>query len=72
MAAADCTTPHAGEDAAEALDRGVQPAPEPYPPHVRTLAEALTHSRSSAEDTQPLDVTTLRAAHDKPKEHPQT
>ncbi|GGU62093.1 hypothetical protein [Streptomyces lavendofoliae] len=70
LAAADCTTPHTGPDAAEALTRGVQPPPAPEPPAVTNLAQAFRHD---AERTQELNVADLRAAAadtEQPKEHP--
>lgn len=43
----------------------ITPIPAP-----RALADTLAHSDKSAEDTQTLDVSELRADHDQPEEHP--
>lgn len=46
-----------------------QPAPTPAPA-VRTLADQLTRSDTSNEDTQQTDVTALRDGADTPQDHP--
>ncbi|WP_329126193.1 hypothetical protein [Streptomyces sp. NBC_01353] len=52
------------------MDAAACTSPHNSAPAVRTLADALTRSDTSSADTQSLNVTQLRAAHDEPQEHP--